>query len=106
MPSEMEQMKNDEREHDQPAHDHVTGCPGSFDVFFPEIMVGPGAAILDRELDSEINVKNDRQQKEASNYPKERSEVPQMLRVAINPVRPEINLQVPQEMADDEQDQN
>ena len=55
---EMEQMKNDEGEHNQPAHDHVSRRPARFHVISVAIGFGPRAPILDREQNREINVQN------------------------------------------------
>ncbi len=38
--------------------------------------------------------------------PKKRAQLAQMLGVAIDPIRSEKNLEVPEEMSDDEQDEN
>ena len=44
--------------------------------------------------------------RESAHDPEERAEIAQMLRVTIDPVRPEKNLQIAEQMADDEQHQN
>src|SRR4030095_17169263 len=54
--SEMSEVVNDEREHDESAHDHVARGPARFYIIPIAIFLRPRAAIFDRELDREINV--------------------------------------------------
>jgi hypothetical protein len=69
-------------------------------------MLGPRPAILDRELDRVINVEDNDEEQKAADDPKELSKLPEMLSVTVDSLRPEENLEVAQEMADDEQNQN
>ena len=70
------------------------------------VMLGPCAAILDRELDRVINVEDDDHEQERPDDPEERAELAQLLGVAVDPLRSEENLQIAEEMADDEQNQD
>jgi hypothetical protein len=51
-------------------------------------------------------VSDDGQEQEKADRPEQRTEVAQMLRVTVDPIRSEKNLQVPQEMSDHKKDQN
>ena len=103
---EMEEVIDDKREDDQAAHDHVTRGEAGFDVFLVDVRLRPGAAIFNGELNSKINVKHDGADKKDADKPEQGAEIAQMLGVGIDPVGPEENLQVTQEVADDKQDQN
>ena len=103
---EVEQVKNDEGEDDEPADGHAPRGEGGLDEVFALVMVRPGTAVLDHELDREINVQNDHDEERAPNDPKERPKVAQVLRVAIDPLRPEEDLEVAEKMADDEKNQD
>ena len=70
------------------------------------VMLGPCPAILDRELDRVINVEDDDDEQDASDDPEERAELPELLGVAVDPLRSEENLEIAKEMADDEQNQD
>ena len=69
-------------------------------------MLGPRPAVLHREPDRIINVEDDDEEQNNSDDPEEGPEFTQMLPVAINPRRAEENLEVAEEMADDEQNQD
>jgi hypothetical protein len=51
-------------------------------------------------------VNNDSGEQENSDQPKQRTEILQMLRVTIDPIRADENLQIPEQMSDHEKDQN
>ena len=104
--SEMRKVISDKCEHDQPAHHHVTGSKRRFDVAFIRVGLGPGTAILNREQDREVNVKTNGDEKTSSNQPKERTQIVQVLRVTVDPIGSNENLQIPQQMSDDKKDQN
>ena len=69
-------------------------------------MLGPRPAVLDREPDRVINVEDDDEEQNAADDPEERPKLPEVLGVAVDPLRPEENLEVAEEMADDEQNQD
>ena len=102
----MGKMIDDKRQHNQTAHHHVTRRERGLYVSSVDILVGPGTAILNREQDREINVKNDRDEKKCSNQPKKRTQVAQMLRVTVDPIRSNKNLQIPEQMSDHKKNQN
>src|SRR5262245_25528389 len=104
--SKMEEMINDEGEENQPAHDHASRSQGCFHRFLAPVMFGAGPSVLDRQPDGVVNVDQDDEEEKGTNDPKKRSKVAQMFRVTVDPVRPEEDLQVAQEMADDKQDQD
>ena len=99
-------MKNDEGEHDQAAHDHVTGRPGRFDIIPIFIGLGTRAPIFDGEQNCEVNVREDSREKNDAHQPEQRAEIAQMLRVSIDPLGAKKDLQIAEQMTDDEQDQN
>src|ERR1700738_193437 len=69
-------------------------------------MIGARAAIFDREQDREINVQHDRAEQDKADDPKQRPEIAQMLGVAVDPFRPEKDLQIAEQMTDHKQDQD
>ena len=103
---EMEQMKDDKCENDQSAHDHRARSEGGFYGVFAPVALGPGAAVFDRQTDRRVNVDEDDREEESANDPEERSEIAQMLRVAVDPIRAEENLEVAEKVADDEKNQD
>src|SRR6266568_2141737 len=103
---EMGEMINDKRQHNQTAHDHVTRGECGLHVSSVDIRLGSGATILNREQDREVNVKNNSDEKKNSNQPKKRTQIAQMLRVTVDPIRSNKNLQIPQQMSDHKKDQN
>ena len=98
----MEQMKNNESQHDQSAHDHVTRRPVRFHVASVAIFFRARAAIFDCEKYREINMQDHSDQQKNADEPEKWAEVAQMLRIGVDPFRAEKNLQVAQQMADDE----
>src|SRR5207302_722728 len=91
---EMKQMKNDEREHDQSAYDHVARGPACLHVISIAIAFGTRATILDRKENGEINVQDDGDQEKGADHPQERAEVAQMLRIGVDPFRSEKDLKI------------
>ena len=75
-------------------------------MLFLLVGIRPGAAVFQRELDREIDVQNHGQKKNCPDDPEEGPELTEMFGVAVDPIRPEKNLQVAQEMADYERDQD
>jgi|SRR6476620_4123017 len=102
----MGKMINNKRQHDQTAHHHVTRCERGLHVSSVDVLLGPCAAIFNREQDREVNVKNNRDEKKGSNQPEKRTQVAQMLRVTVDPIRSNKNLQIPQQMSDYKKDQD
>ena len=72
---EVEQMKNDECEHNQAADDHVSRSPARFDVVTIPICFWTRASIFDRQKNREVNVQQDADEEENSNEPKQRTEI-------------------------------
>ena len=103
---EMQDVIDDEGEKDDPAPDHAARGQGGFNDFLAFVMLGPRSAVFDRELNSVVNVEDDDGEQAASDDPEERPEFPQMLGVAVDPLRPEENLEIAKEVADDEQNQD
>ena len=92
----MRKVISDKREYDQPAHHHVTRRERCFDVALVDVRLRPGTPILNREQDRQVNVKDNRDEKKSANQPKQGAKIVQMLRVTIDPIRPDENLQVPE----------
>jgi len=69
-------------------------------------MLGPRPAIFDREPDRVVDMRDHYDEEKAANHPEERPEIAQMLGVAVNPLRPEENLEVSEKMPNDEEDQD
>src|SRR4029077_13262629 len=103
---EMSQVIDDEREHDQAAHQHVTRGEVCLNIVPVDIGLGPGSPVLNCQLDGHPDVNNDRGEQEQTNYPKQRAEVAQMLRVTIDPVGADKNLQIAKQVSDHKKDQN
>src|SRR5439155_26103763 len=59
---EMEQVKDDEREHDQSTDDHMTRSPARLHVLPVDVPLRSRAAIFDREQDRKIDMQNHRGQ--------------------------------------------
>src|SRR4029077_2184113 len=104
--SEMGEVINDEREHDEPAHHHVTRGERCLHVLPVQVRVRPGTPVLHRQMDRHPDVNNDGGEQEQTDYPKQRTKITQMLRVTIDPIRSYKNLQIPEQMSDDKKDQN
>jgi len=56
----MQEMKNDEGEHNQPAHDHVARSVARPDVIPFLVALRAGTPVIEREADSKINVEENR----------------------------------------------
>src|SRR5437879_13924831 len=91
---EMREMINDKRQHNQTAHRHVTRRERGLHVSSVDVRLGPGAAILNREQDREVNVKNDCDDEKTSNQPRKRNEIAQMMRLVVDPIRSDKNLPI------------
>ena len=103
---EMSQMVNDKCQHNQAAHHHVPRGERGFHVLSVDVGVRPRAPIFDCQLDGHVNVSDNSGEQENTDQPQERSEIAQMLRVTVDPVRAEENLKVAEQMSDDKKDQN
>ena len=103
---EVREVINDKCQHDQSAHHHVTRGKRCFDVPLIDVRLRAGAPVFNSQLDGHVDVNNDRNEEKNPNQPKQRSQIVQMLRVTIDPVRPNKDLQVPEQMSDHEKDQN
>src|SRR5438094_647836 len=104
--SEMRQMIDDKRQHDQAAHHHVPRCEVCLDVVPVDVCLWPGTAILNCQVDGHPDVNDDGSEQEQTNCPKQRAEVAQVLRVTIDPVGADKNLQIAKQMPDHKEDQN
>src|SRR2546430_11171993 len=91
---EVKQVENDEREDNESTHDHVPRSPARFDVVSFAVRLRTGATIFDCEQNCEVDVQNHAQEKERANHPEQRPKIAQMLRVSVDPFRPEKNLQI------------
>jgi len=103
---EMSEVIDNEREHDESAHDHVSGRPARLRVTSIPVRLWSRATIFDCELDCEINVQDDGREEERADEPEDRAQIVEMLRVGVDPVRCEKNLQIAEQVTNDEQDQN
>src|SRR5437016_6590145 len=102
---EMREVISDKREHDQSAHYHVTRRKRCFDIVLVDVRLRSGTPVFNRQLDRHVDVNNDSGEQKNSNQPKQWAEITQMLRVAIDPIRADENLQIPEQMSDHEKDQ-
>lgn len=103
---EMGKVVEDERENKETARRHRAGSKGGFDVLFFCVSNRPGAAVIDGQTNRVINVQHDRDEEENAERPEQRSKRTQMLRVAVDPVRTEKDLQVAEQMSDNESNQD
>src|SRR4029453_17185612 len=103
---EVREMINNKSQHDQSAHHHMTRGKGCFDVPLIDIRLRTGTPVFNCQLDSHVDVSNDRDEQKNPNQPKQRTEVAQMFRVTIDPIRSDKYLQIPEQMSDHKQDQN
>src|SRR6266480_4142964 len=103
---EVEQVKDDEGEHDQSADDHVARRPACFHVVSVDVWFGSSAPIFDRELNRRVNMNCNGSEQKNSNCPKQRPKVAEMLRVTVYPIGSEKDLQIPEQMSDDKKNQN
>src|SRR5437870_13776019 len=103
---EMRQMTDNKGQHDQAAHHQVARGESCFHIAPVDVGFRPGAAILNRQMDRYPDVNNDRRKQEQTNCPKQGAEIAQMLRVTIDPVWSDKNLQIAEQMSDDKKDQN
>src|SRR5205807_9651980 len=76
---EMEQVKDNEREHDQSAYDHVARGPTRFHVASIAILFRTRAPIFDCEKNREINMQDHSDQQKNADEPEKWTEVAQML---------------------------
>ena len=81
-------------------------CPARFHVVSVDVWLGSSAPIFNRELNRRVNVNCNGGEQKNSNCPKQRAEVAQMLGVTVDPIGSEKDLQVPEQMADYEKNQN
>ena len=97
---------NDKCQHDQAAHYHVTRGKRCFDVTLIDVRLRAGAPVFNCQLDGDVDVSNDRGEKKNPNQPKQWTEIAQMFRVIIDPIRSNKYLQIPKQMSDHKKDQN
>ena len=103
---EVRQMVNNKRQHDQSAHDHVSRGERGFYIFPVEVWLRPGTPVFNRQLDGHVSVNDNRDEQENADQPQQRAKVAQVLRVTVNPVRADENLEIAQQMSDNKEDQN
>src|SRR3954453_16380021 len=77
----MRNVVDDERKHDQPAHHHVARSKRCFDILPLYVLLRSCTAVFDRQLNRHVNMNDDNHEQEQTNYPKQRPEVAQVLRV-------------------------
>src|SRR5260370_16635633 len=97
---------NNERKHNQAAHDHMARCKCGFHIFSVDVWLGARATIFDSELNRRVNVDGNGGEHKNPNCPKQWAEVAQMLRVTVDPIGPEKDLQVSEQIADYEKKTN
>src|ERR1041385_399991 len=102
----MRDVVNDKCEHNQSAHHHVARGEGGFHMFLVDVGFGSSASIINCQPDRDVDVHDDCREEKNSDYPKNRSEIAQMLRVTVDPLRTQKDLQISKQMSDDEKDQN
>src|SRR6266536_6147573 len=103
---EMREVINDKCQHDQSAHHHVTRGERCFNIALIDVRLRAGTPVFNRQLDRHVDVNNDSGEQKNSDQPKQRTEIAQMLRVTIDPIWSDENLQIPEQMSDHEKDQN
>src|SRR5206468_11124640 len=92
----MREVINDKGKHNKAAHHHMAGSEVCFDVVQVDVAFGPRTPIFDGQLDRHVNMDNYRREQEQTDCPKQRAEIAQMLRVTVNPVWTQENLQIPE----------
>src|SRR6266481_3598205 len=102
--SEMGEVINDEREHDETAHQHVARRKCCLHIVSVDVGVWPGAPVLNCQLDRYPDVNNNRDKQEQTNRPQQRAKIAQVLRVTVDPIGSEKNLQIPEQMSYHKQD--
>ena len=100
-----EVIENESEDHEAADH-HRTGSEGGFDMLLFLIGHRPGTSIIDRQTNREIDVEDHGHEEKDADDPEKRSERAQMFRVTVDPLRPEKDLQIAEQMADDERDQD
>src|SRR6266498_712922 len=101
---EMREMINDKCQHDQPTHHHVARGKRRFYIALVDIRLRACTPVLNCQLDGHVDVNNDGGEQKNSDQPKQRAEIAQMLRVTIDPVGADENLQIPKQMSDHKKD--
>src|SRR5215469_18257696 len=99
---EMRQVINAKHKHDQPAHHHVTRGEVGLDVMPIKVAFWPRAAIFNGQLNRDIDVNDDRREQQHADCPKQRPEVTKVLRVIVNPIWTQKNLEIAEQMSDNE----
>src|SRR2546423_13329163 len=102
----MREVIEDEGENDQSAQRHGTRCEGRLHVLFLFVTNWPRPAIFQRETDREENMEQDIDQQKGADNPEQGAELAEMFRVGVDPIGPEKDLEVPEEMANHERDQD
>jgi hypothetical protein len=70
------------------------------------IAFGPRTAIFNGQLNRDIDVNDDRPKQEYADCPKQRPELTKVLRVTVNPIWTQKDLQIAEEMSDNENNQD
>src|ERR1043166_5628300 len=102
----MGEMIKNEREHNQSAQHHRARSERRLHVLLLFVSDRPGPPIFERETDRVKNMQDHSNEKKTANHPEDGAQLAQMFRVGIDPIRPEKNLEVAEQMADDERDKN
>ena len=103
---EMREVIENEGENDQSAQRHGARGEGCLHVLLLFVARRAGPPILEREADRVENVQEHVHEEKDPDDPEQGTELAQMFRVAVHPIGPEKNLQVPEKMSDDEHDQD
>ena len=103
---EVEQVENNEAKQDQSAGYHVAGSEARFQVDFFAVILGARPPVFPGKQNGEEDMQQHGAEEESPDNPENRTEIPQMLGITIDPVGSDENLQIPKQMSDDEKDQN
>ena len=91
---EMREMINNKRQDNEATHHHVTRGKRRFDIVLIDVRFRAGTPVFNRQLDSHVDVNNDRDEEKNSNQPEQGAEIAEMLRLTVDPIRTEKNLQI------------
>src|SRR5262245_6261076 len=96
----MREVINDKGKHDKPAHHHVTRGEVCFHVMPIEVAFRSRAAILNSQLNRHVNMNGDRREEKQTDCPQQWAQIAQVLRVTVDPIRTQKNLQIAEQMSD------
>src|SRR5215471_3227826 len=91
---EMRDVVNDKRKHDQPAHYHVTRSECCFHILPVDVGLWSRTAVFDCQLNRYVNVNEHSGEEEQPDEPKEWAEIAKVLRVTVDPIWTQKNLQI------------